>query len=239
MRKFVVAFLVCFFLSLATTVAKADLIGPTPYTSAANSPFTGLTFTYFHLENFEDHLFNTPGVTANAGGVTSVVFGPDLHDSVDADDGAIDGNGLQGDSFFSSSGGGGITFTFNAAVLGSLPTHVGIVWTDGSNPIFFEAFGPGGSLGTLTGTHADGSISGETGEDRFYGVFDTGGISSIFISNGGSGIEVDHLQYGRISQVTPTNPVPEPTTMLLLGTGLAGVGAAVRKRRKARDTEEA
>ena len=40
-------------------------------------------------------------------------------------------------------------------------------------------------------------------------------------------VAMDDFIYGE------PQPTPEPTTMILLGTGLAGVGAAVRKRRKA------
>ena len=136
---------------------------------------------------------------ASAG--SSVIGTGGLTDSVDADDGAIDGSGTNGHSFFSGSGPGGITFTFDAVALGGLPTQAGIVWTDGAGTTLFEAFGPGGvPLGQIGPVAiADASNFGETAEDRFFGVTNPGGISSIRISNSSGGIEVDHLQYGFFS----------------------------------------
>jgi hypothetical protein len=56
------------------------------------------------------------------------------------------------DTWFSFSGANGVSFTFDAAVLGTLPNAVGIVWTDGEGVITFEAFDQHGiSLGTLVG----------------------------------------------------------------------------------------
>lgn len=207
--------------------------GPTPYLSFADSPFAaplaGGSFSYFYLETFEDHLLNTPGVSANAGGVTSVVFGPAIHDSVDADDvDGIDGSGLKGDSYYSASGAAGVKFTFSAAVLGSLPTSAGLVWTDAGagSSVTFTAFGPNGDqIFTTTQTgFADNSNNGETAEDRFFGATNTAGISAIFMSNSSGGIEVDHLQYGAAAAV------PEPETYALLLAGLGLLGFAVRRR---------
>lgn len=127
--------------------AQAQLLGPTPYLSLADSPFAGGSFAYFHLENFEDGLLNTPGVSAAIG----TVSGPGaLTDSVDADDGAIDGFGTGGSVLYSNFATSAFSFTFNASALGGLlPTHAGIVWTDvgqvssgtrGFGGVSFEAF---------------------------------------------------------------------------------------------------
>jgi hypothetical protein len=72
----------------------------------------------------------------------------------------------------------------------------------------------------------------------FFGVVNTtGGIGRINIASLSTtpGELIDNLAFGTAGS---TVPVPEPTTMLLLGTGLAWIGAAARKRRKARNTEE-
>lgn len=226
-------------LTFGGSAAQAVLLGPLggsglsgEYAQSSDSPFAALDFSggYFHLEDFEDGLQNTPGVSGNNGGVTSVVFGPAIHDSVDLDDGSLDGSGLAGDSWFFASGGTGVTWTFNAGVLGALTTHAGIVWTDGGNPQTFEAFDAGGaSLGTVAGSHATAGNSGQTDSDRFYGVIDLGGISAIKLSNLGGGIELDHLQYGNAGVA---NDVLEPGTLTLFGIGLMGLGV-MRRRHKA------
>jgi hypothetical protein len=139
---------------------------------------------------------------------------------VDGDDGADDGLGRDGRSYFTNSATNSVTFTFDAAALGGLPTHVGLVWTDvgfssapnfGAGEVTFEAFdASNASLGVfgpfLLG---DGRNSGETAEDRFFGVVSANGIASIRMTMPSStDWEVDHLQYGHLA--TPQQNIPEP-----------------------------
>jgi uncharacterized repeat protein (TIGR01451 family) len=178
--------------------AAATFLGPTPYLSKADSPFLAdINAGKIYLEDFECGVLTVPGVTLSAGTIIPPGF-EGLIDSVDADDGVIDGSGLNGHSLFSGDGATGITFTFDQTTLGAFPTKAGIVWTDGNGTTTFEAFDSlGVSLGTIGPVSiADGSNAGTTGEDNFFGVVNASGISAIKISNTAGGIEVDHLQYG-------------------------------------------
>lgn len=138
--------------------ARADAIyfGPTPYLQPGDSPFSGLGAAYAYVEDFEDGLVNTPGLTSSGG----LVIGNDRYvDSVDSTDGFVDGTGsVGGHSVWSAFAERVLTFSFDASLLGSLPTYAGLVWTDiGYNaptpyygPVSFEAFGASGqSLGVM------------------------------------------------------------------------------------------
>lgn len=212
---------------------------PTPYRSDNDSPFKGLSFSYFYLDDFESAT-RPPGYASVQGGT---ILGPGgATDSVDADAGTIDGSGTAGHSWFSTYQDGELTrgtslfvFRFSSFLLGGLPTHVGIVWTDvgdtfsgtlGVGNVTFSAYDTGGNLiGTMTANGlGDGSVNGGTAEDRFFGLSYAAGIEEIHIAMNSFDWEVDHLQYGAL------NPVPEPEQWLLMALGIAAVVGMVRRR---------
>lgn len=214
----------CYIVPLMVVSASAGwaVAGETPfhtpsnYLSALDSPYS---LESGFLEDFEDGLFNTLGVTANAGRVLSPGFNVD---SVDGDDGLIDGHGNDGHSWFVTGSAGELRFTFDADALGGFPTWAGVVWTDGRDDVIFKAFDSSGTLiGTITNASSDGSAHGETGEDRFFGLRYAGGIRAISIWNTADlAMEVDHLQYGGM--------IPAPSTLGLVS--LVGLMPTRRRR---------
>ncbi len=174
-----------------------ELYGPTPYLAFTDSPFYDLTFDWFYLEDVEDHLVNEPGLSAPKTKLSSDFVKTDI-DSVDADDGVLaDNDCLDCDGIW---GAGEITLDFDEAVLGTLPTHVGLVWVDGFGTVSFwlnwtcgseEVIGP-----VSDADFPDADQFGGTAEDRFFGMVVPEGVSSMTISNTIGGIEADHIQYG-------------------------------------------
>lgn len=217
---------VCVALSLSAGAVVSPALGrgvmefgPSAYQSFADSAFNGLPFTYFFLEDFEDGNLNTPDAFASNG---FVVAPGASTDSVDGDDGAIDGFGNNGRSWYPNQS--SVTFTFDDQALPSLPTHVGLVWTDvgivpggveGFTDVtvqFFDAASNEVARIMAPGL-GDGNVLGGTGEDRFFGAFNPGGIERVQITVSGSvDWEVDHLQYGII--------VPAPGAAALMFAGM-------------------
>ncbi len=174
--------------------AGSAFLGPTPYLSAADSPFDLLSAgCLYALEDFESGALTLPGVVLSAGAIK----GPSpTTDSVDADTGAIDGNGNNAHSW--AVNGGILNIFFDETVLGGFPTEVGIVWTDGfpSAGVTFVAIDFQGNLiGSTVNTLGDEFDNGTTAEDRFLGIVHPPGISAISIIPVLGGFEVDHLQF--------------------------------------------
>lgn len=209
-------------------------VSAVPYRSFADSTFAPqiANSEYFYLETFEDGALNTPGIkdTTKVDCLGCSPFMDDFHnpldpfaylytpgyvrgpgagtDSVDLDDGSLDGWGNSGHSyhmpsaFFHSFPGvfwnrlvtHRIEFQFDETQLGELPDSFGFAWTDGA---------PGGSLRVqivdsrnVSRSYSviqDGSFRpplllgddsglGTTAEDRFVGITSSTGIRQVTIN---------------------------------------------------------
>lgn len=187
-----------------TMTEPVKMFGPLPYLETLNSRFPCEGATVFALYDFENNDPLTPGATNN--GTLSSSFGPGLIDSVDGDDGVIDGICSPRDGGTNCNalwGGGSVTFTFTSTDGGPLPRFFGAVWTDGEGEVFFEAFDvDGGLLGRVgpvseAGVFPDNTVQSSTSEDRFFGVVSNQDLGSVRIGNTAGGVEVDHVQFGR------------------------------------------
>ena len=172
-------------------VALGGPVEPFNYLDLADSPW--LDQAGFAVADCEGGVFDLLGVTPSTG---EVIFPSAVTDSVDGDDGSVDGNGNGGHSFFAN-GFAGITFTLDPGEIGFTPTRAGVVWTDGTGMVIFEAFDlDGNSLGVTQADIADDNFGGGTSEDHFFGYEHPGGIGSIHIATESfDGMEVDHVQY--------------------------------------------
>lgn len=169
--------------------------GPFAYLQASDSPWDTLGLSVFVLEDFEDQTFPA-GVSASTFSWSSTFAG--VEDSVDGDDGDPTDGGCDGCEAVWA--GSAITFTFDPVVLGGLPTHAGLVLTDAGTADVtanLSATTTCVTLGAVTAavTFGDGSISGDTAEDRFVGFVTPAGVTSLTV-NLGTPLEVDHLQFG-------------------------------------------
>jgi hypothetical protein len=223
--------------------ANATLVGPIPYRCFADNPSVRAAFSAFPLEDFDS---DDPGGAAaiampfnvHPGASRSDPFDPAAHIDGEMEDTYAGG----GHTWFASSE-ASLTFTFSTALLGSLPTDAGLLWTDiglanvrtGTDSVLFEAFDAEHNLLGVIGPSSlgDGLFAGQTAEDRFFGVTSAGGIASIRITSlSSTERDMDQLPHDPAEVMRAMGlggDSDSPTFLALLIVGSAGI--QFRRRR--------
>ena len=216
----------------AVAAHAATIHGPTPYVDLTDTPdgvFSVGPNDSLHVENFEDP--NGPWEECFSIDVgerigPKFVSGDNIPvtDSVDSDDGAIDGDGTMGSSWFANSR--SLTISFDS------PTKAaGFVFTDtdtSATMISISAYGVDGAeliRQDFDTSFVDDVFTGTTVDDRFFGITAMGSdlIAKVKVAiDRGTGIEIDHVQF--------IKTVPEPSALALVGIGLLGLGGLRRRR---------